>query len=673
VKRGETRRVIERLARDDVRARVGAARRPDLGLDERDLAAAVASGELLLHYQPIVDVRSGACRRVEALLRWRHPRLGQILPGEFLYLATSATLHAIDLWVIRAALRQRLQWYEHGERLGVSMNLTLPDVGQAEEILRAVHGVESGAVSFELRAADFGRGDNHAQVVSVRLAAAGPGITLDDVTLPDAPSRAVAAMVDEIKLARSLVKRAVADSRARSDLQSLVELARDYRLGVVAVGVEDRATYDLVVELGCDMAQGYWVSRPLVPDRLRPARRWAAGLAFTGVVAFSTHVAAGKVAASGGRAIELSLPQSGLFSSGCCLDVPFPSEAAVTAAAKLDQVQTRTGVAFSSRSGAHADLFIERSLGTAFAASLAGRVDTEIAELEQEFGRQLEGRPSVYIFATRANFALGLQRAFGVRGSDAGVLAAANGGIALTRQGAIIINLQNVNARDLTVIRHELTHTMVHQIIGAEGSIPTWVHEGMATLQERHGTDEIAAARSAATALSLLSTGHTTLADLDPANQWIPRNAALGGHAYTVSAEAVRLIQERVSREGLVRILDAVGRGDSFGAAFAAESGESLGDFERAFPARLAADQGSARILQEEHVDGVRWSFAGFTPNKPVTISIEGDEYKLRFEVVADQNGMYEAVFGATAPKGDYTLRASSPVADATAMVRTSR
>jgi hypothetical protein len=212
---------------------------------------------------------------------------------------------------------------------------------------------------------------------------------------------------------------------------------------------------------------------------------------------------------------------------------------------------------------------------------------------------------------------------------------------------------------------------MVHQIIGADGSIPTWLHEGIATLQEDRGIgDDLATARSAATALSVMSAGETTLSDLEPANQWIQRNAALGGKAYTVSAEAVRMVELRVSHEGLIRILENVGGGESFGAAFASESGESLGDFERSFPARLAADQGSARILQAPEADGVRWSFAGFAPNAPVTISIEGERYKLQFEVIADQNGTYEALFGATAPRGEYEFRASSRGVDAAATVR---
>ena len=665
--------VVERLARDDVRSRATAGQRRDLGLDERDLAAALASRDLQLQYQPIVDIRSGSCRRVEALLRWRHKRHGQILPGEFLHLASPSLLQEIDLWVTSAALHQRLAWREEGEQLGVCVNLARHDLAQLEEIVSALRGVERGAVTFEIRAADLKSLGIDAQLAPVRLAATGAGVTLDDVTPDDAPTRAVAATIDEIKIARSLVKRAAGDQRARSDVRSLVEFARTHRLGVVAVGVEDKATYDLVASLGCDKAQGYWVSRPLVPDRLRPARRWAAGLAFTGVLAFGTQVAAGKVAASGGRAIELPLAQGGLFSSACCLDVAVASDASrLPAAAKLEQVEARTGLPFTSSATARADLFVESSLGTDFARTLTSKVDGDIASLEQEFGRTLESRPSIYIFATRSNFALGLQKAFGVRGPDAGVLAAANGGIALTRQNAIVINLQNVNAKDLAVVRHELTHTMVHQMIGADGSIPTWLHEGIATTQERRGTDnELASARNASTALSVLSAGNATLEDLEPAEQWIQRNATLGGQAYTVSAEAVRLLEERVSHEGLLRILDGVGRGESFGAAFAAEAGESLGDFERAFPARLAADQGSARVVQAPHADGVRWSIAGFTPGKPVTISIDGAQYKLRFDVIADKNGMYEAVFGATAPKGEYTLRATSPVADATATIRT--
>jgi EAL domain-containing protein (putative c-di-GMP-specific phosphodiesterase class I) len=672
VKHSNSRRVVERIAREDVRARSSGRRTRELGLDEHDLARALTSGELVLHYQPIVEIRSGACRRVEALLRWQHPGLGQLLPGEFLSLAKSAALQdAISQWVIRAAWAQQKAWRDQGEPLGVSVNLSRHDTTQIERIAASVRGVETGAVTFEIRPGDLDAAD--LRLAALRLSAAGVDVALDDVGLEDAPSRALAATIDELKIARSLVKRAVAGSQARQDLRALIELGRDYRFSLVAVGVEDRRTYELVAALGCDMAQGYWVSRPLVPDRLREARRWAVGLAFTGAVAFATQAGAGKVAASGGRAIQSSLTIGGLFSSACCLDLPAVRDGtALTAAVKLEQLQSRTGLRFSTGSAAGADIFVESGLGVALQESVATAVERDIAELEQEFGRQLATKPSIYIFATRTNFALGLQQVFGVRGPDAGVLAAANGGIALPRQGAIAINLQNVNAHDLTVIRHELAHSMVNEMIGSDGSLPTWLHEGIATLEERgHSADEFAGAWSSATALAVLSAGATTLGDLEPANQWIQRNAMLEGKAYTVSAEAVRLLEQRVSHQGLLRILESVGHGESFGAAFIAEAGESPGEFERAFPARLAADRGDPRILQARDARGVRWSLAGFRPNSSVVVSIDGNGYSLQFQVTTDEYGMYQAVFGETAPKGEYTLRASLPGGVATALMVT--
>jgi EAL domain-containing protein (putative c-di-GMP-specific phosphodiesterase class I) len=671
MKASRPRRVIERLARADVRARSTGGRRGDVALDEHDLGQALANGELVLHYQPIVEIRSTACRRVEALLRWQHPRLGQLLPGEFLSAATSSGLQAaITQFVIREASAQRSAWRAHGESLGIAVNLSRADVTHVDGIVAAVRGMEAGALTFEIRPGDVDDAD--LRLAASRLSAAGVDIALDDVGPSDAPSRALAGTIDQLKIARSLVKRAAADAQARADLRALVELARDYRLSVVAVGVEDRRTYELVAALGFDMAQGYWVSRPLVPDRLRDARRWAVGLAFTGAVAFATQAGAGKGAASEGRASQSSVNFNQLFSSACCLDVPAVRDgAAATSAARLEQLQSRTGISFSSRSAAGADLFYESTLGAGFGETIVAAVERDVEDLEREFGHTLVTKPSIYVFSTRSNFALGLQQVFGVRAPDAGTLALANGGIALPKQGAIVINLQNVNAKDLAVVRHELTHAVVNEMIGADGSLPTWLHEGIATLEERNGTDEVADARNSATVLGLLAEGTTSLNDLEPANQWIQRNAMLNGNAYTVSAEAVRLLEERVSHEGLLRILESVGRGESFGLAFIAEAGESPGDFERAFPARLAADQGTARILQAQDQHGVRWSLAGFTPSTPVSISIEGRGYSLRFEVTTDDHGMYQAVFGETAPKGEYTLGASTPGAVATTVMKT--
>jgi len=222
----------------------------------------------------------------------------------------------------------------------------------------------------------------------------------------------------------------------------------------------------------------------------------------------------------------------------------------------------------------------------------------------------------------------------------------------------------------LAIVRHELAHLLAHQIAGPDADLPAWFDEGLATLMERDGA-ATAGARSSAVALSILTEGKTTLGDLDQQTQWAQRNAALDGQAYSVAAEAVRLLEERVTHDGLIRILHAMGGGATFASAYADEAGESIADFERAFPSRLAVDQSDARIVQTPRADGVLWTLSGFMPESVVTIAIDGDAYHLEFQIRTDKYGMHQGSFGGTAPKGEYTLRASRLGTSATATIRT--
>jgi hypothetical protein len=293
-----------------------------------------------------------------------------------------------------------------------------------------------------------------------------------------------------------------------------------------------------------------------------------------------------------------------------------------------------------------------------------------MAKLAQDFGHTFAGRPAVYAFATRTSLSFGLQEIFGVRGPDAGLLAAANGGITLPRQGAIVINLQNVpNDKDYAIVRHELTHALVHQIIGVNASLPAWFDEGLATLIERDGS-ATTGARSTAVALGILTAGKTTLGDLDQQTQWAQRNAELDGQAYSVAAEAVRHLELRVTHDGLIRMLDAIAGGSTFAAAYLDVAGETLADFTHAFPSRLAAES-EARIVQTPRDDGVLWTLAGFAPESVVTVAIDGSGYHLEYEVRTDKYGMHQGSFGGTAPKGEYTIRASRSGTSATTTIRT--
>ena len=653
MKRAASRVLIEQLARSDVRSRGRSRKAGDRAIRDGDLAAALTRNEFLLHYQPIVDLRSGECRRVEALLRWRHPRLGLLEPGDFLPVA-SELIDQIGVWVVRAAAAQWTDWRGGGPALGIGINVSGPELAKLDTFLEAIAPLGSGAITFELSPETFMSAA--ARPAVRRLAAAGARVALDGVGAQDPPGRALAAQLDEIKIARALVRRAAEDANALADLRSLVELARDYRLISVAVGIEDRATRELALSLGCELGQGYFLSRPLIPDRLGPWRRWAAGVALTGSLTLTTFAGMGKAAASGGGQQTPTLVK-GVLATACSLDLP--------------NVTARTGIELRCDRTEAGDIYTEESVTPAIRDALAKAVERDVAKLEQDFGRAFVSRPAVYAFATRNSFAFGLQEIFGVRGPDAGLLAVANGGMTLPRQGAIVLNLQNLPSdKEFAIVRHELTHALVHETIGVDSALPAWFDEGLATLMERDGA-ATAGARSSAVALSILTEGKTTLGDLDQQTQWAQRNAALDGQAYSVAAEAVRLLEERVTHDGLIRILHAMGGGTTFASAYADEAGESIADFERAFPSRLAVDQSDARIVQTPRADGVLWTLSGFMPESVVTIAIDGDAYHLEFQIRTDKYGMHQGSFGGTAPKGEYTLRASRLGTSATATIRT--
>jgi hypothetical protein len=346
-----------------------------------------------------------------------------------------------------------------------------------------------------------------------------------------------------------------------------------------------------------------------------------------------------------------------VLATACSLDLP--------------NVAARTGIELRCDRTAAGDIYTEESVSPAVRGALATAVERDVAKLEKDFGRAFATRPAVYAFATRNSFAFGLQEIFGVRGPDAGLLAVANGGMTLPRQGAIVINLQNVSSdKDFAIVRHELTHALIHETIGFDAVLPAWFDEGLATLVERDGA-VTADARSSAVALSILTAGKTTLGDLAEQTHWAQRNAALDGQAYSVAAEAVRLLEQRVTHDGLMRMLHAMGGGSTFGAAYVEEAGESITDFERAFPSRLAVDQSDARIVHTPNAEGVLWTLSGFTPESVVTVAIDGAGYHLEYQVRTDKYGMHQGTFGGTAPKGEYTLRASRSGTSAATTIRT--
>jgi diguanylate cyclase (GGDEF)-like protein len=240
-----------------------------------DLAVAIESGELVLHYQPKVGV-DGTLQGVEALVRWQHPERGLLPPVEFIPAAEcTGLIHSLTDVVLAAAVSQARVWYDEGHPTPVAVNVstrTLLDAGFADRVLAqlAVHRVAPGLLCLEITETTIMEDPERARAVLTRLAAAGVRLSIDDFgtgysslaylkTLP----------VHEIKIDRSFVAAMTTSEQDRVIVDSTVALGRRLGLAVVAEGVEDQETGDALVGLGCELAQGFLFSRPMPAADLR--------------------------------------------------------------------------------------------------------------------------------------------------------------------------------------------------------------------------------------------------------------------------------------------------------------------------------------------------------------------------------------------------------------------
>lgn len=240
-----------------------------------DLRRALENGELLVHYQPIVDMRTGACARAETLLRWQHPRRGLVPPEQFVSLAESSGLtKALGSWVLGRALRDCAAWAAADLRLGVAVNLStrhLRDPALAASIAQLLEGARVPADRLTLEITETAVATDHTPVIHnfARLRRLGVRLAIDDFgTAYSSLSVLRGLSVDEIKIDNSFVLSLTSDESSAAIARATIQLAHNLGLAVVAEGVEDQRTWDLLAAMGCDAAQGYHVSRSMPPDVL---------------------------------------------------------------------------------------------------------------------------------------------------------------------------------------------------------------------------------------------------------------------------------------------------------------------------------------------------------------------------------------------------------------------
>jgi EAL domain-containing protein (putative c-di-GMP-specific phosphodiesterase class I) len=212
---------------------------------------------------------------VEALVRWQHPTRGLVAPDQFIPLAEqSALIDAITLWVLDTALAQASAWQAGGHALGVAVNLStraLQDPRFADTVgaLLRRHAVPARRLKLELTESALLLDPAGALAALGTLHAMGVRLSIDDFGTGYSSLAYLKHLpVDEIKIDKSFVLDMTVSGKDLAIVRSTVELARNLGLQVVAEGIEDRPTWDRLVSLGCDLAQGFHISRPLPAPEL---------------------------------------------------------------------------------------------------------------------------------------------------------------------------------------------------------------------------------------------------------------------------------------------------------------------------------------------------------------------------------------------------------------------
>ena len=349
---------------------------------------------------------------------------------------------------------------------------------------------------------------------------------------------------------------------------------------------------------------------------------------------------------------------------GFCLVIPSndTEDAALERESALLLLRQRLGPDFLRVSGGTLDLWAESGVSHEVAQKLDVTVREDAAAVESYFGRTFRDVPALFVFASQASFALGLEKQFGYSRGMAGQLANQFGGLLVSGLGAIAINGQNVLGGDRpTIFRHELTHVMAHQLAGT--GLAMWFDEGLATLVA--DPDPSAFGLDRTTAFSILADSGLRMLAFDEDRSWFDRNAALGGNAYGVVAEAVRLIVGRFGRAGVVSVLEAVGRGQTLTSAYAVATGASLAQFVQTIPSSVLAGCPSGITLSATRPDGlILWRIYGFGPARTVAMTADGPSH-YAFPVITDRYGVYTGTLGGPMPSGTYALRATiASVAD---------
>ncbi len=235
-----------------------------------DLREAIDGEGLSLHYQPKLALAEGRIDGAEALLRWQHPRRGQVPPDAFIGMAEdTGNIQRISQWVLLRALRQAQQWKSQGLQLHLAVNLSardMDDAGLPARLARLLQSHEVPATWLTVEVTERAVIGEPATAIRIlrELAEQGVGVAIDDFGVGQSSFAYLRHLpVSELKIDQLFVRNLATEANDRIIVSSIVELAHRLGFRVTAEGVEDQGALDYLGAIGCDHAQGYFIARPL--------------------------------------------------------------------------------------------------------------------------------------------------------------------------------------------------------------------------------------------------------------------------------------------------------------------------------------------------------------------------------------------------------------------------
>jgi EAL domain-containing protein (putative c-di-GMP-specific phosphodiesterase class I)/FixJ family two-component response regulator len=255
----------------DLEMKLAAAHKPvDHALDAADLRRGIAAGEIVPYYQPKASLteRGWIIDGVEALARWQHPRLGLVMPDEFVPLAErSGAIGELTNSVLAAALKQMRAWNDEGLKLTCAVNLPptlVTDLNFPDRLaaLLGQHSLDGSQLALEITETATMQNPTTTMDILTRLRVKRIGLSLDDFgTGYSSLTQLYQMPFNEMKIDKSLVLNVPHSREANTMVGSLIELGHNLGLKICAEGVENRAALDMLAILRCDRCQGFFISR----------------------------------------------------------------------------------------------------------------------------------------------------------------------------------------------------------------------------------------------------------------------------------------------------------------------------------------------------------------------------------------------------------------------------